>query len=117
SAAEAAENDLIVPPFGVTLGLERNSEAFLFGLFYLLPVITSLVIWTTRRRGSGTAAARLVPLVVIAFMVDRGFLRDSLETRLADAIVPVVLLYSWLFGQTSRMASSRHCAVLRICVL
>ena len=114
SAAEAAENHLIVPPLGVTLGLERNSEAFLFYLFYLLPVITAAVIWTTRRRDGGAVAARVVPLVVIALMVDRGFLRDSLETRLADAIVPAVLLSSWLFGQTSRMASSRHFAALRI---
>ena len=117
SAAEAADNDLIVPPFSATLGLERNSEAFLFYLFYLLPVIASLVIWTTRGRGRRTVAARLVPLIVIALMVDRGFLRDYLETRLADAIVPAVLLFSWLFGQTSRIASSRQFAVARTGVL
>ena len=117
SAAEAGENHLIAPPLGVTLGLERNSEAFLFYLFYLLPVITAAVIWTTRRRDGGAVAARLMPLVVIALMVDRGFLRDSLETRLADAIVPAVLLSSWLFAQTSRMAGSRHFAALRICAL
>jgi hypothetical protein len=117
SAAEAADNDLTVPPFGMTLDLEHNSEAFLFYLFYLLPIIAGLVIWTMRGSGRRSVAARLMPLVVIALMVDRGFLRDYLETRLADAIVPAVLLFSWLFGQTSRITSSSRFAVARTGVL
>ena len=117
SAAEVADNGLTIPTFGATIGAERNSEAFLFYSFYLLPVIASLVVWSRRTGGDGTAAARLVPLVIIALMADRGFLRDSLETRLADAVVPAVLLYSWLFGQTWRTASSRHRIILRTCVL
>ena len=116
SAAEAADNDLIVPPFGLTL--QRNSEAFLFYLFYLLPIIVGLVIWTRRRRhGVRAVAVRLAPLIVIAFLVDRGFLRDYLETRLADAIVPAVLLYSWLVGHVWHMAGSRHVVLMRTCVL
>ena len=116
SAAEAADNDLIVPLFGATL--QHNSEAFLFYLFYLLPIIASFAIWSRRKDSGGrSVAVRLAPLVVIALLVDRGFLRDYLETRLADAVVPAVLLYSWLFGHVWYGASSRHRKVLRTGVL
>jgi hypothetical protein len=106
SAAEAAENGLVVPPFGVGEGIEANAEAFLFLLFYLIPVVAAVVL-AVRWRSSGDEAmlASVAPLVVIALMVDRGFLRDELSTRLADAIVPAVLLSAWLAGQI-RFASS-----------
>jgi hypothetical protein len=106
SAAEAAENGLVIPPVGPGEGLERNAEGFLFFLFYLLPVTAAAVLacgW--RRPGAPVTMAAIAPLVVIALLVDRGFLRDELSTRLADAIVPVVLLSAWLFGQIRAAAS------------
>jgi hypothetical protein len=114
SAAEAADNDLIVPPFGLTLGVHRNSEAFLFYLFYLLPVIAAVVLYVTRERRD-RAFAHVVPLVVIALLADRGFLRDYLETRLADAIVMPVLLLAWLCAQTERVAVPHRRAAARAC--
>ncbi len=112
SAAEAADNDLIVPPFGLTLGVHRNSEAFLFYLFYLLPVIAVVVLYVTRERRD-RAFAYVVPLVVIALLADRGFLRDYLETRLADAIVTPVLLFAWLCAQIEHIAAPRRRATAR----
>jgi hypothetical protein len=113
SAAEAADNDLIVPSFGLTLGVHRNSEAFLFYLFYLLPVIAVVVLWITRERRE-RAFAQVLPLVVIAFLADRGFLRDYLETRLADAIVMPVLLFAWLRAETARIAAPHRRATARV---
>jgi hypothetical protein len=112
SAAEAADNDLIVPSFGLTLGAHRNSEAFLFYLFYLLPVIAVVVLWVTRERRD-RAFAQVLPLVVIALLADRGFLRDYLETRLADAIVMPVLLFAWLCAETARFAAPHRRATAR----
>ena len=106
SAAEAAENGLVIPPFGGAEGTAQNAQAFLFFLFYALPVIAAVVLLVRwRRSGDDILVASIAPLVVIALLVDRGFLRDELSTRLADAIVPAVLLSSWLVAQT-RVASS-----------
>ena len=110
SAAEAAENGLVIPPFGVREGLERNAEAFLFFLFYLVPVVAAAVLaFRWRRSADASAGAAIAPLIVIALLADRGFLRDELSTRLADAIVPVVLLSAWLFGhiRTASRAGTR----------
>src|SRR5205814_9058732 len=87
SAAEAAGNHLVLPPFGPTLGRARNTEAFLFFLFYLLPVTAAIVLAVTARdRDRRVIVARVVPLIAISLLVDRAFLRDELSTRLADAI-------------------------------
>src|SRR5205823_12060490 len=102
SAAEAAGNHLVVPPFGAALSRAKNSEAFLFFLFYLLPLASAIVIAVTARdRDRRAVFARVVPLIAISLLVDRAFLRDELSTRLADAIVPAVLLPAWLAGETA----------------
>jgi hypothetical protein len=41
-------------------------------------------------------AARIIPIVMVALCVNYSFIRDPLGTRLADAIVPAVLLGSWM---------------------
>jgi hypothetical protein len=95
SAAEAAENGLVLPLVGTGLGLHPNSEALLFFLFYLLPVIAGVVLALRWRQTRDTdMLARVAPLVVIAVVVNRGFLRDELATRLADAIVPAALTHT-----------------------
>src|SRR5207248_3551785 len=59
SRAEAADNHLVLPPFGPGLGLETNSEAFLFFLFYVLPFAVAAVIAVVARdRARRAAAAR-----------------------------------------------------------
>ena len=113
SAAEAAENGLVIPLFGVDEGLEGNAEAFLFFLFYVLPVVAAVMLaWRGRRSGDASTAAAIAPVIAIALLVDRGFLRDELSTRLADAIVPAVLLSAWLFGQIRVASAGRSRAVL-----
>ena len=118
NAAEAAGNHLTVPAFGPTLGLERNSEAFLFFLFYLLPLTAAVVLCVTARGPDRRVVfARLAPLIVIALLVDRAFLRDELSTRLANAIVPAVLLFAWLASETAHVASARRRALFRTAAL
>jgi hypothetical protein len=89
--------------------LEKNYEAFLFALFYVLPVISAIVLVSLARKGPPSAAslAQVAPLIVLAVMVNRAFLRDELWTRLVDAYVPAALLFAWLCGETARVRSGR----------
>jgi hypothetical protein len=107
SAAEAAENGLVLPPFGGTETLARNSEAFLFFLFYALPLVAAAVLALRWQRSGDRTLAAIAPLIVIALMANGGFLRHELTTRLADAIVPAVLLSAWLVGQLRTVSSKR----------
>jgi len=109
SAAEAAGNHLTLPPFGLGEPLERNCEAFLFFLFYFMPPISAIALLTMARKGQSSAIsfARVTPLIALAAIVDRAFLRDELWTRLVDAYVPAALLFAWLCGQTARVRSDR----------
>jgi hypothetical protein len=109
SAAEAAGNHLTTPPFGLGVTLEKNYEAFLFALSYVLPLISAIVLVTFVRKGPALAPslAQVAPLIVLAVMVNRAFLRDELWTRLVDAYVPAALLFAWLCGETARVGSGR----------
>jgi hypothetical protein len=52
-----------------------------------------------------------VPLAAVAVLVDVSFVRDPLNTRLADAIVPAVTLGSWLMLRAFTAERSRALAV------
>jgi hypothetical protein len=78
-----------------------NADAWLFWLFWALPVVSGLVLAVRVHRGveqwPGETAA-VAALIVLAVAVNAGFLRDILRTRFSDAIVPPALLSSWLLG-------------------
>jgi hypothetical protein len=83
---------------GVTI---ENAHAWLFDLFWALPVVSLLLAaWrrlTRRERWAGESAA-VAGLAVMALLVDAGFLRNPLTTRIADATVPASMLGAWLLG-------------------
>ena len=78
-----------------------NAEAWLFWLFWSLPVVCSVVLCVrvARRleRWSGESAA-VAGLVVLATLVNASFLRQSLQVRLPDAVVPAAALGAWALG-------------------
>jgi hypothetical protein len=94
-------------PFRVAPALHTaaNADAWLYWLFWCLPVVCgSLAIrgalqGTERWRGE---LAVVAGLCVMATLVNAGFLRDVLRTRLADAIVPAALLGAWTLGRVWR---------------
>lgn len=92
------------------LQASANADAWLFWLFWTLPVVACAVsvIQARRRqeRWPGELAA-VAALIVLAICVNIGFLRDVLRTRLSDAIVPAVLLLAWLLGAAWRAAPGR----------
>jgi hypothetical protein len=95
-----------------------NADAWLFWLFWSLPVIGSVALAIraappTPRLRQGFAGLRrpgrggerwpgefavVAALIAMSLFVNAGFLRDILRTRFSDAIVPPALLGAWLLG-------------------
>lgn len=78
-------------------GDERPLESAMVYELYLLPII-AIAVLTAVRAGAGwrLAAACVAPLAAVALLADFSFIRDPLNTRLADAIVPAVFIGAWL---------------------
>ena len=78
-----------------------NADAWLFWLYWALPlgcgIIAARRLLLARERWPGESAV-VVALAVLALVVNAGFLRDILRTRLPDAVVPVALLAAWALG-------------------
>jgi hypothetical protein len=80
---------------------EANAEAWLFWLFWTLPVLCLAIgarrLFGAQERWRGEVAVVLA-LAVMAMLVDSVFLRKILAERLSDAIVPAALLGAWALG-------------------
>ena len=80
-------------PFAV----DAFSESRLLYLFHLLPVVALSVCastWKARRDQWDTAFVVVVAVVAVA--ENFGLIRDRLDVRIPDAIVPAVVLGAWL---------------------
>lgn len=75
--------------------------AWLFWLFWSVTLVSGAVaarrFFERRERWPGEAAA-VIALIVIAVLVNASFLRESLDVRISDAVVPVALLGAWGLG-------------------
>jgi hypothetical protein len=72
-------------------------QAALLYEYWAIPIATALLLVAYRRRDdAGTIAARVIPLAAVTLLVNWTFVRDPLQTRLHDAIVPAVTLGAWL---------------------
>ena len=93
-------------------GDARPLESALVYELYLLPAIAIAVVLAGRARADARAVAvRVLPLAVVALLVNVTFIRDPLSTRLADAIVPAVMLGAWLLARTRNASASRALAI------
>jgi len=78
-----------------------NADAWLFWLFWSLPVICTVALaFRVARRGERWPGevALVAALIFVSLFVNAGFLRDILRTRFSDAILPPALLGAWLLG-------------------
>ena len=78
-----------------------NADAWLFWLFWSLPVLCVATLCSRALRRHEQWAGELpaiAALILTAIFVNAGFLRDLLRTRFSDAIVPAALLGAWLLG-------------------
>jgi hypothetical protein len=96
-----------------------NQELGLFYAFHALPLVALAWSGLDRLRGRPAHAPVIVPLSVLAIVINIGFLRDPLSARLADAIVPVSLLGAWLASRAGDLAApaGRVAAVAVVIVL
>jgi hypothetical protein len=87
--------------FAPALHNPRSAEAWMFYLFWALPLTSAIVVARRMRAGVErwpgelAAATALVPMAVL---VNLGFVRHTLAARIPDAIVPAALLGAWLLG-------------------
>lgn len=84
-------------------GDEHPLESALLYELYLLPIIAFAVLAATGFR----QAAWVAPVAAVALLVDFSFIRDPLNTRLADAIVPAVFVGAWLLERAVSASSVR----------
>ena len=72
-------------------------HAVLFYAYWAFPILAAALIFRSRRTGTGSiAAARVLPLVVAAVLVNTTFARPPLNARLPDAVVPFLMIGAWL---------------------
>ena len=78
-----------------------NAEAWLFWLFWGVTAVSggALILRLVRRqeRWPGESAA-VAGLVAMAVLVNASFIREALQVRLPDAIVPAAVLGAWALG-------------------
>ena len=93
SEVERARTRLPWVSFDFTGPLELNAAPWLYYVFYGLPLAAIAVSWW---RPAVLPRERVLPLAVLALLVNAGVIRDSLWVRLPDAIAPAVLLLAAL---------------------
>jgi hypothetical protein len=78
-----------------------NMIGWTFWLFWSLPVAAAIGAWRHARMAAehwkGEPAA-IAALVIVAVLVNASFMREALQVRVPDAVVPAALLGAWLFG-------------------
>ena len=102
--AEADATALAALPtlhLGSPFSTVANAEAWLFYLFWSITALCGVVLCvrvaSRRERWPGEAGA-LAGLVTLAALVNSSFLRQSLQVRLPDAVVPAAVLGAWALG-------------------
>ena len=89
-------------------GDERPLESAMVYELYLIPIVAlAVALASTVGSGLSLTTAWVVPLALVALLVDFSFIRDPLNTRLADAIVPAVFVGSWLLKRALAPARVR----------
>lgn len=102
SRGEAAATALTsLPEFQAGGMTTMNANAWLFWLFWSLPVFASVIVWhhvrEQRERWSGELPS-IAALIVISILVNASFMRQALEVRIPDAVVPAALLAAYVLG-------------------
>jgi hypothetical protein len=83
------------------LTADPNPVVWLFYLFWALPLLCLTISGARFLRGQERWRGEMpavVSLSVMAILVNAGFLRNILDVRLPDAIVPAALLGAWALG-------------------
>ena len=94
---------------GVVAVVRDNWVAWTYYAEIALPLVALFVLLASRdafRPHWPRARAKIGMVVVLALVLDAGFLRSPLEARLADPSVPLAVLFAWLLLAIPRLLVS-----------
>jgi hypothetical protein len=83
---------------GEGLRFRANATAALFYLVWVVPIAAAVVLARTWSTSTPTTRALVAMSLVMQFAMNLTMLRDPIETRIRDVLVPVSLLIAWLAG-------------------
>jgi hypothetical protein len=120
SRAEAATNPVELPLFTLDGGL-ANSLPFLFWLCWMMPLISAVLLV----RGEAATVSRMreqapkiAMVIALAVLVNIGFVRSPVASRLPDVAAPHTILGAWLLATLWRWsAASRGRAAIRVALM
>jgi hypothetical protein len=84
---------------GEGLRFRANATAALFYLVWVVPIAAAVVLARTWSTSPPTTRALVAMSLVMQFAMNLTMLRDPIETRIRDVLVPVSLLTAWLAGR------------------
>jgi uncharacterized membrane protein len=98
---------------GEGLRMRANATTTLFYLVWLVPIAALVVLVMTWSGSSPPMRALLVMSLVMQVAMNVTMLRDPIETRVRDVLVPMSMLVAWLAGLAWRAVSTMRITVLR----
>ena len=84
---------------GEGLRFRANATAALFYLVWVVPIAAAVVLARAWSTSTPTTRALVAMSLVMQFAMNLTMLRDPIETRIRDVLVPVSLLIAWLAGR------------------
>ena len=100
---------------GEGLRFRANATTAVFYLVWLVPIGAAIVLTRTWSTATPTIRALVAMSLVMQFAMNVTMLRDPIETRIRDVLVPVSLLIAWLASRGWRAAaSSRRTVIHRV---
>jgi hypothetical protein len=117
--APSGANGWLVNVYGPGDGLRvrANALAALFYLVWLVPIAAAVMLARTWSTSTPAVRALVAMSLVMQLAMNVTMLRDPIETRIRDVLVPVSLLVAWLGGLGWRaVASVRPTVVRRVAV-
>jgi hypothetical protein len=91
---------------GEGMRVRANATAALFYLVWLAPIVAAGVLAKTWSTSTPAIRALVAMLLVMQFAMNLTMLRDPIQTRIRDVLVPVSLLTAWLAGRLWHVGST-----------
>jgi hypothetical protein len=91
---------LHIPVLESPLLNKANGAIWLYDALFFTPIVAAALLLTRaiRRRTANGEAAKVLAVIVLSVLFNIFLIRDNLDSRLADVIVPGALLWAWLLS-------------------
>jgi hypothetical protein len=91
---------LHIPVLESPLLNKANGAIWLYDALFLTPIVAAalLLIRAIRRKTADGEAPKVIAAIVLSVLFNIFLIRNNLDSRLADVIVPGAVLWAWLLG-------------------